>query len=72
MFVWSTDSILSEMERTVPQHVVQLSRAVDALDTPAWPARLAAALESLRAAGVFDHIVEAVQAAVRRGRELGN
>jgi mannose-1-phosphate guanylyltransferase len=58
MFVWTTQAILEEMERHLPHHLQELTRAMEQWGGPAWPGALARAFESLESVSVDYGVME--------------
>jgi mannose-1-phosphate guanylyltransferase len=58
MFVWSTDSILREIEAHIPAHVEILSGAIDTYRTPQWPRALENAFERIEPVSIDYAVME--------------
>ncbi len=58
MFVWPTDTILSEFERNLPGHLKYISPAVESDQTPLWEEALKKAFEPLEKISVDFAIME--------------
>ncbi|MCA9411095.1 MAG: mannose-1-phosphate guanylyltransferase [Candidatus Omnitrophica bacterium] len=61
MFVWTVDSILGELERNVPNHVQQLSSAVESLGGAAWEEALAKSFSALQKISIDFAVMEHAQ-----------
>jgi mannose-1-phosphate guanylyltransferase len=61
MFIWSIQTIVSELERQLPEHVRLLSRAVDTDGKPEWPLALAGAFEPLEAKSIDYGVMEGAE-----------
>ncbi|MGM9991943.1 MAG: mannose-1-phosphate guanylyltransferase [Candidatus Bruticola sp.] len=58
MFVWETETILSEFSRQLPKHLENLKPAIKVYGTPYWEQALASAFEKLRKISVDYAIME--------------
>jgi len=58
MFVWSVDTILSELEKQLPDHLKLLAPAVEKEGTPGFKDALALAFEPLRATSIDFGVME--------------
>ncbi len=61
MFVWSIETITSELEHQLPDHVAKLSRAIEADGTPRWNQALAESFESLAATSIDFGVMEGAE-----------
>ena len=58
MFVWTADAIFAELERNVPDHVEQLVRAVEQIDSNRWSAALQQAFARLQRISIDFAVME--------------